>query len=370
MKVPFFDLPAQYAPLREEIARAIDGVMDTGAFVLGPTVVEFEEAFAEYVGARYCIGLNSGTSALHLALLSAGIGPGDEVVTTPHTWISTSWGISYTGATPVYADIEPDTGNLDPDLVGGAITPRTKAILPVDLYGNPAQQSRFEAVAADYRLKLIDDAAQAHGAFLGGRPIGSFGFATCWSFYPGKNLGAAGEGGAVVTDDHDTADHIRSLRDHAQRGRHNHVELGYNARMDGIQGAILRIKLRYLDDWNAGRKLAAKRYRELLGGIEGLTLPVTTDGADPSWHLYVVRVQDRESLAGALSEAGVGSGVHYPRPVHLQPAYKALGYDVGSFPNAENFAAHCLSLPMFPEITSDQQEYVASIVADAIERAA
>lgn len=370
MKVPFLDIKAQYAPLREEIAKAVDEVIDSGAFALGPTVAEFEEDFAEFVGARHCVGLNSGTSALHLALLSAGIGPGDEVVTTPHTWISTSWAISYTGATPTYADIDPDTGNLAPDSAERAITKRTKAILPVDLYGNPADHFRFESIAAEYGITLIDDAAQAHGASLRGRPIGSFGHATCWSFYPGKNLGAAGEGGAVVTDEPDVAEHIRYLRDHAQRGRHNHVELGFNARMDGIQGAILGIKLRYLEDWNSQRRVAADRYRELVGGIDGLTLPVTTDEAESAWHLYVVRVQKRDSLSAALTNAGVGHGVHYPKPVHLQPAYESLGYREGSMPNAELFASQCLSLPIFPEITAQEQEYVAKVITRAMWRAA
>lgn len=367
MEVPFLDLPAQYAPIRSEIDAAIAGVMETGAFALGPTVGVFESEFADYVGASHCVGVNTGTSALHLALLVADVGPGDEVITTPHTWISTSWGISYTGAKPVYVDVDPDTGNLDPERVEAAVTSRTKAILPVDLYGNPADHDALAKVADENDLRLIDDAAQAHGASLNGKPVGAFGFATCWSFYPGKNLGAAGEGGAIVTDDPDVAQRLRSLRDHAQVGRHNHVEIGFNARMDGIQGAVLSVKLKHLDGWNEGRRAAAGRYRDLLSEIPGVTLPSVTAGAIPSWHLYVIRVDDRESLGHALSNAGVSSGVHYPTPIHLQPAYAHLGYGPGDFPHAETFAATCLSLPMFPEITAEQQEYVAEVIAGALE---
>ena len=366
MQVPFLDLPAQYAPIRSEIDAAIAGVMETGAFALGPTVADFESEFAHYVGASHCVGVNSGTSALHLALLAGGVGPGDEVITTPHTWISTSWGISYSGAKPVYVDVDPHTGNLDPERVEAAVNSRTKAILPVDLYGNPADHDALSKIAEQADLLLIDDAAQAHGASLNGKPVGAFGFATCWSFYPGKNLGAAGEGGAIVTDDSDVAERLRSLRDHAQVGRHNHVEIGFNARMDGIQGAVLSVKLKYLDEWNERRRAAAKRYRDLLSEIEGVILPSVTAGATPSWHLYVIRVDDRDSLSRALTNAGVSSGVHYPIPVHLQPAYAHLGYGPGDFPNAETFAATCLSLPMFPEITPAQQEHVAEVIADGL----
>jgi dTDP-4-amino-4,6-dideoxygalactose transaminase len=370
VRVPFFDLQAQYRSIRPQIDAAISAVIDDTAFALGPAVTEFEADFAAYMGTEHCIALNSGTTALQLALIVAGVGPGDEVVTTPHTWISTSWAISYCGATPVYADVDPATGNLDPAAAEAAVTPRTKALLPVDLYGNPADHEAFEAIAERHGIHLIDDAAQAHGAALGDRPVGSFGLAACTSFYPGKNLGAAGEGGAVLTDDPEVAARIRSLRDHAQRGRHHHVEIGFNARMDGIQGAVLGVKLRHLDRWNAGRREAAERYRDLLDGIGALTLPVVTEGAESSWHLYVVRVDDRDSLGEALTEAGIGSGVHYPTPVHLQPAYADLGYAVGAFPHAERYAATCLSLPMFPELTLEQQEYVTAVVAGAMERVA
>lgn len=362
MKVPFLDLDAQYLPIREEIRRAVDRVIDDTAFILGPAVSSFEDAFASYTDRAHCVGVNSGTSALHLALLGAGVGPNDEVITTPHTWISTTWAISYCGATPVYADVDPATGNLDPEAAEAAVTDRTRAILPVDLYGNPAELTAFEALAERHGVALVDDAAQAHGARLEGRPVGSFGDLACFSFYPGKNLGAAGEGGAVVTDDPELADRIRRLRDHAQEGRHHHTELGFNYRMEGLQGAVLEVKLAHLDGWNDSRRAAARRYAELLEDVPQPVLPQATDGADPCWHLYVVRVDDRDHVANRLEDRGVSTGLHYPTPVHLQPAYAHLGYQEGDFPEAERWAANCLTLPMFAEITRQQQEHVAASV--------
>jgi dTDP-4-amino-4,6-dideoxygalactose transaminase len=359
VKVPFLDLKAQLEPIRHEVDEAIAGVLDNTGFVLGPTVAAFEESFAEHTGRAHAVGLNSGTSALHLALLAAGVGPGDEVVTTPHTWISTTWAISYVGAVPVHADVEPGTGNLDPAAAEAAITSRTKAILPVDLYGHPAALVEFEQLAERHGLTLIEDAAQSHLATLDGRPAGSFGQQACFSFYPGKNLGAVGEAGAVVTDDAAIADRIRRLRDHAQDGRHHHVELGYNYRMEGLQGAVLAVKLRHLRAWTEGRRAAAARYEQLLRDIDGVTLPVVADGVEPAWHLYPIRVDDRDAVQAKLQQAGIGTGVHYPTPVHLQPAYAHLGRGPGSMPNAEAFAATCLSLPMYAELTADMQEYVA-----------
>lgn len=366
MNIPFLDLKAQLEPIRAEVDAAIKDVLDNTAFILGPAVTEFEEEFAAQTGRKHAIGLNSGTSALHLALLAAGVGPGDEVVTTPHTWISTTWAISYVGATPVYADVDPVTGNLDPAAAEAAITDRTKALLPVDLYGHPAALDEFEAIAERHGVALVEDAAQSHLATLHGRPAGSFGLAGCFSFYPGKNLGAAGEGGAVVTDDDDVAARVRRLRDHAQDGRHRHVEVGYNYRMEGLQGAVLGVKLRHLADWTQGRRAAADRYRELLADVPGVTLPGVAEGADPAWHIYPVRVADREAVGARLNEAGVATGVHYPTPVHLQPAYQHLGHGRGSFPRAEEYAATCLSLPMFAELTADQQEYVADQLRKAV----
>lgn len=366
IKVPFLDLKAQYAGIREDIEAALKGVLDDASFVLGPPVSRFEEAFAAYCNRKHCIAVNSGTSALHLALLASGVGPGDEVVTTPHTWISTSWAISYCGARPIFADVDPSTGNLDPGAAAAAVTGRTKVLLPVNLYGNPAPNARFEELAARASVILVEDAAQSHGAVLGGRKSGSFGRLSCFSFYPGKNLGAVGEGGAVVTDDDAAAERIRRLRDHAQAGRHNHVEIGFNYRMEAIQGAVLGVKLRHLDGWNEQRRVAAARYGRLLSDVPGLVLPEPIPGATPVWHLYVVRVRERERVAAVLAERGIGTGVHYPRPVHLQPAYATLGHRPGSFPRAEAFAAECLSLPMFPEISEEQQAAVADALRAAL----
>ena len=277
MQIPFLDLKAQLAPIRGEVDAAIKQVLDNTAFILGPAVADFEADFAAQTGRKHAVGLNSGTSALHLALIAAGVGPGDEVITTPHTWISTTWAISYVGATPVYADIDPATANLDPAAAEAAITDRTKAILPVDLYGHPAALTDLEKIAESHGIALIEDAAQSHLATLDGRPAGSFGQSACFSFYPGKNLGAAGEGGAVVTDDDAVADRVRRLRDHAQDGRHNHVEVGYNYRMEGLQGAVLAVKLRHLAEWTEGRRAAAARYAELID-VPGVTLPAGRRG--------------------------------------------------------------------------------------------
>jgi dTDP-4-amino-4,6-dideoxygalactose transaminase len=366
VKVPFLDVKAQLAHIRPEVDAAVRRVFDDTSFILREGVSCFEEAFARYIGRRHCVGVNSGTSALHLALLVAGVRPGDEVVTTPYTWISTSWAVSYCGARPVFADVDPRTGNLDPAAAERAITARTKALLPVDLYGNPADLAAFEALAARHGIALIEDAAQAHGARLHGRPAGSFGLLACFSFYPGKNLGAAGEGGAVVTDDGALAERMRRLRDHAQAERHHHVEIGYNYRMEGLQGAVLDVKLRHLERWNRARRAAADRYHQLLDGIPGVTLPTPTPGAEPAWHLYVVRLPHRNRVAARLAEQGIETAVHYPTAVHLQPAYAPLGYRRGDFPAAEAFAAECLSLPMFAEITPDQQVQVATALRRAV----
>jgi dTDP-4-amino-4,6-dideoxygalactose transaminase len=366
MQIPFLDLKAQLAPIRGEVDAAIEHVLDNTAFILGPGVADFETEFAAQTGRKHAVGLNSGTSALHLALIAAGVGPGDEVITTPHTWISTTWAISYVGATPVYADIDPATANLDPAAAEAAITDRTKAILPVDLYGHPAALTDLEKIAESHGIALIEDAAQSHLATLDGRPAGSFGQSACFSFYPGKNLGAAGEGGAVVTDDDAIADRVRRLRDHAQDGRHNHVEVGYNYRMEGLQGAVLSVKLRHLAEWTEGRRAAAARYAELID-VPGVTLPQVAEGAEHAWHLYAIRVADRDGVGARLKEDGIATGVHYPTPVHLQPAYEHLGYRRGQLPHAEEYAANCLSLPMFAELTADQQAYVAEGLAKAVQ---
>ncbi len=361
MDVPFLDLRAHNRSVWSEIQAALDPVMEQAQFILGPAVERFEAHFAEYLGVRHCVGLNNGTSALHLALLACDVGPGDEVITTPATWISTSWAVSYVGARPVFVDIDPVTYTLDPRQVELAITPRTRALLPVHLYGQAADVVRLRDIADEHGLVLIEDAAQAHGACLAGRRVGSFGRAGCFSFYPGKNLGAFGEAGCVVTDDDEVAARIRRLRDHAQQGRHHHVEIGYNARMEGIQGAVLDAKLPRLDAWNAARARHARRYRELLAGVPGLTLPAVPRPEGHVWHLFVVLVhgRDREELRRALAERGVATGVHYPTLVSAQPAYADLGHRRGDFPVADELAECCLSLPLYPEMTDAQTAHVA-----------
>lgn len=366
IEIPFADLVSMHAELRGTFEEAMGEVFDTGAFILGPSVERFEQAFAKAVGRKHCIGVNSGTSALHLALLVSGVGPGDEVVTTPHTWISTSWAISYCGATPVFADVDPETGNLDPELAAAAVTPKTKAVLPVDLYGNPADLPTFEKFASAHGVTLVDDACQAHGSRLNGREVGSFGSSACFSFYPGKNLGAVGEAGAIVTDDEDVAARMRRLRNHGQAGAHEHLEIGFNYRMEGLQGAILGAKLPLLERWNNQRREAAARYTALLDGMAGVVAPSVTPGGDPNWHLYVVRVRDRDEVARRMHSKGIDVRFHYPTPVHLQPAYSFLGHKPGSFPIAESFAAECLSLPMFPGITESQQQRVAEELEVAV----
>jgi dTDP-4-amino-4,6-dideoxygalactose transaminase len=354
--VPFLDLQADNRPLLAEVRAALDAVVADGHFILGPAVERFEADFAAYLGVRHCVGVNNGTSALHMALLACGVGPGDEVITTPHTWISTSWAVSYVGARPVFVDIDPVTYTLDPGRVAAAITPRTRALLPVHLYGQAADLDPLCRLAEAHGLALIEDTAQAHGARYGGRCAGTFGKAGCFSFYPSKNLGAFGEAGAVVTNDDAVAERVRCLRDHAQRGRHRHVEVGYNTRLEGLQGAVLAVKLRHLDAWNTARRRHADLYRELLAGVPGLVLPAAREPDGHVWHLYVVLAEgvDRESLRQGLAARGVGSGVHYPTPVPLQPAYAALGHRPGDFPVAEGVARQCVSLPMFPGLTEGQ----------------
>jgi dTDP-4-amino-4,6-dideoxygalactose transaminase len=372
MHVPFLDLKTHNLALGHEIRAALNVVLDEAQFVLGPGVARFEAAFAEYLGARHCVGVNNGTTALHLALLAADVGPGDEVITTPATWISTSWAISYVGATPVFVDVDPVTYTLDPQQVEDAITPRTRAVLPVHLYGQAAYVNDLTEIAHRHNLALIEDAAQAHGARVHGRRVGTFGRAGCFSFYPGKNLGAIGEAGAVVTDDDAFAARVRRLRDHAQDGRHHHVEVGYNARMEGVQGAALAVKLPHLDRWNAARARHAGRYHELLADVPGLILPRALRPEGHVWHLYVVQLpgHDREQVRAALADRGVTTAVHYPTPVPFQPAYAHLGYRRGQFPVAELLMANCLSLPMYPELTPEQVEHAAGALREVLAEAA
>ena len=364
--VPFLDIKAQNRSIWRELRHALDGVMSEAQFILGPAVERFETAFAAYLGRKHCVGLNNGTSALHMALQACDVGPGDEVITTPHTWISTSWAISYVGAKPVYVDIDPRTCNINPELIERAITPRTKAILPVHLYGQACDMDALCGIAREHDLLLIEDAAQAHGAMYGGRRIGSFGRISCFSFYPGKNLGAFGEGGAIATDDEVLAERIRRLRDHAQAGRHHHVEVGHNTRMEGIQGAVLGVKLRHLDSWNAARVNHAQRYHELLADVPGIQLPTVPQPDAHVWHLFVVLVRGkvRDTLQKELADQGVATGVHYPTLVPFQPAYSHLGHKSGDFPVAEDVARRCLSLPMFAELSDEQIDYTAYAIRE------
>jgi dTDP-4-amino-4,6-dideoxygalactose transaminase len=369
IRVPFVDLSRQHAPLERELFAALGAVVESSQFILGPAVERFERSFAHYLGVGHCVGVNSGTSALHLALLACGIGPGDEVITTPLSWVSTSWAVSYVGARPVFVDVDPRTLAVDPDEVERAITPHTKAILPVHLYGQAADLPRLSELAERHDLWLIEDAAQAHGAVCQGRRVGAWGDLGCFSFYPGKNLGAWGEGGAVVTDDAQLAERIRSLRDHAQRSRHEHTAVGYNYRLEGIQGAVLEVKLRWLDAWNRQRAAAAGDYRRRLAGIDGLVLPEAADAAAHVWHLFVIQVAStaRDEVRRRLEVAGIGTAIHYPRPIPYQPAYRELGYRPGAFPNAERAAAGCLSLPLFPGIRPEEIEEVCAALCEALE---
>lgn len=360
MPVPFLDLNAQHKPLRAEFAAAIQEVIDCGAFAGGPYVAKFEQEFAAFCQTRHAIGLGSGTEAIWLVLLAYGIGPGDEVITVPSTFMATAEAISFTGATPVFVDIDEQTYTMDPKLVERAITPRTKAIIPVHLFGQIADMDPILEIARRHHLRVIEDACQAHGAEYKGRRAGSIGDAGCFSFYPGKNLGAFGEAGGVTTNDKALAEKIQVLRDHGQSKKYHHSDIGWNARMDGIQGAVLRVKLKGLARGNAARRDHARQYRELLGNRKDLIMPHEADYSKPVYHVYAIRVQERDQLLRALTERGIGCGIHYPVPVHLQPAYRGLGLGRGSFPVAERCAEEFLSLPMFPELTPEQIETVAS----------
>jgi dTDP-4-amino-4,6-dideoxygalactose transaminase len=363
MKVPYFDLPAQIKSIRPELEAAIARTLDSCGFCLGPEVTQFEKAFASYCGNRFCIGFNSGTSALHVALRLLDIGPGDEVITTPFTFIATSWAIVYVGAKPVYVDIDPATMNLDPALLSRAITPRTKAVMPVHLYGHPADMGPIRDICERRGLPLIEDAAQAHGAKYKGQSIGSFGCMAAYSFYPGKNLGACGEAGALVTDSEAYAKRATALREHGSTTRYYHDEIGYNYRMEGIQGATLGVKLRHLPAWTQARRRIAHHYHELLSSTP-LTLPKEAPGCESVYHLYVVRHPRRDALKAHLQAKDVGTALHYPHPLHLQKCFTYLGYKAGDFPQAEKAATECLSLPVYPELTPDQVDYTARSIQE------
>jgi len=359
-RVPFLDLKAHHEPLKGEILSAIQEVIDCGAFAGGPFVARFEEEFATFCGARFAVGLGSGTEAIWLALLALGIGAGDEVITVPSTFLATAEAITYAGAKPVFVDVDERTYTMDPKLLEAAITPRTKAIIPVQLFGQMADMDPIMEIARRHQLPVIEDACQAHGAEYKGRKAGTIGVIGCFSFYPGKNLGAMGEAGAVVTNDPSLRDKIHILRDHGQNVKYHHSCIGWNARMDGIQGAVLRVKLRGLARGNAARRRHAAQYQERLGQRGDLITPHAADYGTHVYHVYAIRVKDRDKVLSGLNDSGVSCGIHYPVPVHLQRAYRGLGKGTGSFPVAEQCAAEFLSLPMFPELTTEQIEVVAS----------
>jgi dTDP-4-amino-4,6-dideoxygalactose transaminase len=351
------DLKAQYLSIKDEIDAAIQNVLNDTAFAGGPYVAAFEKDFASYCQTQYAIGVNSGTSALWLSLIALGIGPGDEVITVPNTFIATAEAISYCGATPVFVDIDEKTYNMNPALIEAAITSKTKAIIPVHLFGQMADMDPIMDIARAHKLYVIEDACQAHGAEYKGRRAGSIGDTGCFSFYPGKNLGAYGEGGAVVTNNSELDQKIRMLRDHGQSKKYYHTYIGWNCRLEGIQGAILKVKLKHLPEWNVARRKNAQLYHQLLQGISQIILPHEADYASHVYHVYAIRVKNRDAVIKSLGENGINCGIHYPVPVHLQEAYRFMNFMQGQYPKAEECAAEYVSLPMFPELAANQIQF-------------
>ncbi len=366
MKVPFLDLKAQHAPLIKEFDRAIGEVIESSAFAGGPFVEKFEDEFAGFCGSSYAIAVGNGTDALWLTLLALGIGEGDEVITVPNTFIATAEAITYCKARPVFVDVDENTFTMNPAELEKSLTERTKAIIPVQLFGQPADMDPILEFARAHGLFVVEDAAQAHGAQYKGRKAGTLGDAGCFSFYPGKNLGAFGEAGAVVTNDPELRKQIQMLRDHGQSQKYYHALMGWNCRMDGIQAAVLSIKLRHLREANSLRRKHAFEYNQALAGIEGVLTPFEAKYAEHVYHVYAIRVQDRDAVRRGLQEKGVGCAVHYPVPIHLQDACRNLGYTKGSFPIAENLADEFVSLPMFPALTEEQIKYVARCVGEVV----
>jgi dTDP-4-amino-4,6-dideoxygalactose transaminase len=366
MQIPFLDLKAHHAPLRAELDSAIKEVIDRGAFSGGPYVDQFEQEFAKFCGVRYAIGVGNGTDALWFALLAAGVKPGDEVITVPMTFMATAEAISFCGAKPVFVDIEENTYTIDATKLEEAITSKTKAIIPVHLYGQVADMNPIIEIAERYRISVIEDACQAHGAGYKGRSAGSIGISGCFSFYPGKNLGAFGEAGGVVTSNEETKRKIQVLRDHGQDKKYHHSMVGWNGRMDGIQGAVLKVKLKGLAAGNEARRNHAKLYNShILKLTEHVIVPKEAEGRRHVYHVYAVRVKNRDVVLKDLSERGIGCGVHYPVPIHLQPAYSFLGYKEGDFPVSEKCGKEFLSLPMFPELKNSQIETVVEALHEA-----
>lgn len=356
--IPFVDLAAQYESLRAEIGASMQAVLDKGDYILGRDVEAFEKEFAAFTEVEHCVGLDNGMSALELGLKAVGVGPGDEVIAPANTFIATVLSITNAGATPVLVDHDPETYTIDPKAIERALTPNTKAIMPVHLYGQCADMDAIMEIARARNLKIVEDACQAHGARYKGKRAGSFGDAAAFSFYPGKNLGGYGDGGALTTNNVKVADKIKMLRNYGQAYKYHHVEKGGNRRLDSLQASILRVKLRHLESWNAARRANAARYNTALAGL-GLELPQTAAGCDHVWHLYVIRTSQRDALKQHLTDHGVTVGLHYPTPIHMQPAYTDLGYKQGDFPLSERYATEILSLPMYAELTASQIDKVA-----------
>jgi len=357
MQVNFVDLQAQYRSIKGEIDAALAGVLESCAFINSRA---FEQEFAAFVGVSHCVGVGNGTDALFMAMDAVGIGPGDEVITAANTFIATAEGIGRTGATPVFVDCDPVTYNLDPARIEAAVTPRTRALVPVHLYGQPADMDPIMAIAEKHGLTVIEDVAQAHGATYRGRNVGTYGRAACYSFYPGKNLGAYGDAGAVVTSDEAVAVRVRKMGDHGSNVKYQHDFEGNNSRLDGIQGAVLSVKLRHLDAWTERRIAVARRYNEGLADVCGV--PETADGVRHVFHLYVIQVGNRQELMAGLNERGIGCGIHYPVPLPLTKAYESLGYSAGQFPVAAAAADRIVSLPMHGDLTDDQVDFVIEAV--------
>ncbi|MFZ0036096.1 MAG: DegT/DnrJ/EryC1/StrS family aminotransferase [Candidatus Acidiferrales bacterium] len=363
--VPYFDLKAEYAALRDEVLAALDRVCRNASFILGEEVDAFERQFAALCETKHCVALNSGTSALHLGLLALGVQPGDEVITTPNTFLATAEAITYCGARPVFVDIDPATANIDPRLIERAITRETKAIVPVHLYGRVADMDPILEIASRRRLGVLEDACQAHGARYRGRRAGSLSQAAAFSFYPTKNLGAYGEGGAVTTNDDRIAQFARAARTHGQTGRYEHEFVGYNYRMEGFQGAVLQVKLKHFAEASAQRQEIAQAYRRLLAGAR-LHLPVDDPRDECAYHLFVVYVDRRDEVRSQLADRGIETAVHYPRPLHLQPAFAGCGVPRGTLPQSERACDRVISLPFFPGLLSEQVEYVANSLREIV----
>jgi len=369
MKVPFLDLKAQYKEIKEKVNPAIQEVLDNCSFVLGKTVAGFESSFAEALGVKYCHGVSSGTDGNHLVLWALGIGPGDEVIIPANTFIATAWGATLCGATPVFVDCHKESYNLDPAKVEASITPKTKAIVAVHLYGQPADIDPLRRIAEEHNLYFVEDCAQAHFAEYKGKRVGGFGIASSFSFYPGKNLGAYGEAGAVVTSNEELSAKLKMMRDHGALQKYNHESFGHNYRMEGIQGAVLGVKLGYLEKWNESRRKAAAKYKERLNGIPAIMLPKEMEYAKHVYHLFPIQLPDtekRDMLAAYLNENEIATGLHYPIPLHLQPCFNYLHYKKGDCPVTEKLAECELTLPVFPEISDEQIDFVSTKIKEFV----